>query len=67
VAERESAERPVSVVGDLPVGITSTIYSRVGDVFARVMIFVWAAFAALLVLRHSSGAPAVPPSAKSAL
>ncbi|WP_322403505.1 hypothetical protein [Massilia luteola] len=55
VAERRTVRGPGMLVGDLPTGRGGTVYSRIGDVFAQVMVAVWLGLLALLVWRRKRG------------
>ena len=58
VAERRTAHAPGMLVGDLPTGRGGTVYSRVGDVFAQVVVAVWLLLLALRVRRRGQASPA---------
>ncbi|PQP00768.1 hypothetical protein C5614_04165 [Massilia phosphatilytica] len=51
VAERRTTHAPGMLVGDLPTGRGGTVYSRIGDAFAQVMVAAWLALLALLAWR----------------
>mgnify|MGYP001599809927 CR=1 FL=1 len=52
VAERRTTRGPGMLVSDLPTGRGGTVYSRIGDVFAQVVVAVWLGLLALLVWRR---------------
>ena len=63
VAERRTTQRgtmagPALLVGDLPTGRGSTVYSRIGDVFAQAAVAAWLGLLALLVWRRKRAASA---------
>lgn len=53
VAERRTIRGPGMLVGDLPTGSGGTVYSRIGDVFAQIVVAVWLGLLALLVWRRT--------------
>ncbi len=52
VAEKPTINGPAMLVGDLPTGHRHTLYSRVGDVFAHIVLVLWLGLLALLVRRQ---------------
>jgi apolipoprotein N-acyltransferase len=52
VAERRTIRGPGMLVGDLPTGRGGTVYSRIGDAAAQVMVAAWLGLLALLVMRR---------------
>ena len=62
VAERRTLRGPGMLVGDLPTGRGGTVYSRIGDVAAQVMVAAWLGLLALLVWRRKrvNAAPSSP-------
>jgi apolipoprotein N-acyltransferase len=67
VAERRTAQGPALLVGDLPTGRGGTVYSRIGDLFARAAVAAWLGLLVLLVWRRkrvasSAGFSAAPSS-----
>jgi len=52
VAERRTMRGPGMLVGDLPTGRGGTLYSRIGDAAAQVMVAAWLGLLALLVRRR---------------
>ncbi|MFL6631432.1 MAG: hypothetical protein ACJ8HJ_03830 [Massilia sp.] len=51
VAERRTTHAPGMLVGDLPTGRGGTVYTRIGDVFAQVVVVAWLGLLALLARR----------------
>ena len=62
VAERRTLRGPGMLVGDLPTGRGGTVYSRIGDVAAQVMVAAWLGLLALLIWRRKrvNAAPSSP-------
>lgn len=52
VAEKATVNGPAMLVADLPAGHGQTLYSRIGDIFARTMLVLWLWLLALLVRRE---------------
>ncbi len=52
IAEKRTVKGPLMLVGDLPIGHGGTVYSRIGDIFAQVMLALWLGLLALLIWRR---------------
>ena len=52
IAEKRTLKEPSMLVGDLPTGNGHTLYSRIGDAFAQMMVMLWVALFGWLIWRR---------------